>query len=119
MNKISDAEEKIMSIVWFYDGVPTTTKNVAHVADPDLFSITERCSAKFGKNWKFQTVATFLTRLVSKGYLTTYRIGRYTHYKPVITLEDYQKEKLSEVNDILFQGNMEKLITFVTNINKQ
>ena len=34
-----------------------------------------------GHEWKPQTVSTFLIRLVKKGYVSTYRKGRYFYYQ--------------------------------------
>ena len=51
MQRLSTAEETVMSVVWFYDGNATTLKPVAkNVADPDLFSITERLQTSYGKD---------------------------------------------------------------------
>ena len=56
--------------------------------DLDLMTVTERMKIEFGKEWKLQTVATFMQRLLKKGYIDIYRIGRYSHYKVLITRDE-------------------------------
>ena len=55
--KISDCEEMIMKILWESED------------DLNLMEVTNRVSTRYGKIWKLQTVATFLTRLKSKGWI--------------------------------------------------
>ena len=60
---ISECEEMIMSVLW---------KNT----DLNVVEITELLKLRFGKDWKLQTVCTFLTRLKSKGYINIYKTKR-------------------------------------------
>ncbi len=72
----------------------------------DLTTVTERAKERFGKEWKLQTVATFMTRLKGKGWIDIYRIGRYSHYHPLISVEEYREAKMKEFFDLYPQ--MEK-----------
>ena len=66
---------------------------------PDQLSLTEimqKVNSRFNKEWKPQTVSTFLARLVTKGYLSSYRQGRVFYYIPDITKETYASIKLAE-----------------------
>lgn len=56
---------------------------------PDLKSTIVELNGKYKKDWKPQTVSTFLSRLVKKGLLITARKGRYSYYTPVHELDDF------------------------------
>ena len=61
MKKVSDAEEIIMSVIW---------SNEEPMA---LDEIRTKANAACGKDWKPQTVSTFLTRLCKKGFISSVR----------------------------------------------
>ena len=92
--KISECEEVIMKIIWGQD------------EDPDLDTVTNKAGICFGKKWKKQTVATFMIRLKNKGWINIYKIGRRSHYHPLVTLEKYRKDKMAEFFELYPQ--MEK-----------
>lgn len=95
MNKISNCEEKVMKIIW------------DATEDPDLRTTMNAVNEKFGFNWKPQTVSTFLARLIGKGFLTSYRKGRYAYYVPEISLEDYRREQINELVKLLYNGDVD------------
>lgn len=99
--KLAECEEMIMSILW------------AAEEDLDLMTVTAKAKERFGKEWKLQTVATFMTRLQKKKYLSIYRIGRYSHYHPIVSLDEYRQAKLIEITNLLFDGKRAKLISFL------
>ena len=70
-----------------------------------MHQVTANANAKFGKDWKIQTVATFLTRLEKKKYISIYRVGRYSHYHPEVSKDEYRKIVLEEVVARLFDDN--------------
>lgn len=86
--KISDCEEMIMKVLW-------DAKE-----DLDLYQVTEEVRIRHGKVWKVQTVATFMTRLKKKGWIDIYKVKRYSHYRPKVKIEDYQKAKMIEIFDL-------------------
>lgn len=86
--KLSECEEMIMKILW------------ADEKDLDLVTVTQRAKERFGKEWKLQTVATFMTRLKGKGWIEIYRIGRYSHYHPLVSVEQYREKKIEEMFDL-------------------
>ena len=104
--KLAECEEMIMSILWFSE------------EDLDLITVTAKAKERFGKEWKLQTVATFMTRLEKKKYISIYRIGRYSHYHPVVSLDEYRKTKLEEVCTLLFDGDTTKMMEFIGNYGK-
>lgn len=54
------------------------------------------CKWKIQKNWKPQTVSTFLGKLVKKKFLEQYRDGRYFYYHILVTRHDYRCRMLKE-----------------------
>ena len=83
-NEISVCERMIMKVLWDAD------------EDLDLMTVTARVKEEFGKEWKLQTVATFMTRLQKKGYINIYRIGRYSHYHPLVEKDEFKMSTVSE-----------------------
>ncbi len=55
----------------------------------DLADITLRVNEAYDKEWKPQTVSTFLARLVKKGYLKNYRQGRVFYYQILVPQKEY------------------------------
>ena len=50
--------------------------------DLTVQEIMEQAKICFGREWKFQTVATFLERMKKKGCVSVCKIGRYSHFHP-------------------------------------
>ncbi|HBU82242.1 MAG TPA: BlaI/MecI/CopY family transcriptional regulator [Paenibacillus sp.] len=98
LQKLSDTEMELMEVIWECDP-PVTSTELLH-----MFS--ER-----GKEWKAQTISTFLSRLVDKGALTATRHGRTNKYVPRISPEDYKLLETQEVLDGLYQGSVKNLIS--------
>jgi len=102
--KISDCEEMIMKVLWDAG------------EDLDLIQVTEQVRIRYGKVWKLQTVATFMTRLKNKGWINVYKIKRYSHYHPIIEIEAYREEKMLEVVDLFAKLNKEDKIEALHNL---
>lgn len=102
--KISDCEEMIMKVLWDAG------------EDLDLVQVTEQVRIRYGKVWKLQTVATFMTRLKNKGWINIYKIKRYSHYHPIIEIEAYREEKMLEVVDLFAKFNKEDKIEALRNL---
>lgn len=101
--KLSECEEIIYSILLKSD------------QDLILAEITEQAK-QFGKEWKIQTTATFLTRMEKKGYTSSYRIDRRSHYHPLVPLKEYRKEKLSELRELLSFKSYKEMADFIKNM---
>ena len=102
--KLAECEEMIMSILWSSE------------EDLDLMTVVAKAKERFGKEWKLQTVATFMTRMEKKKYIDIYKIGRYSHYHPVVSLDEYRKGKMEEVCGILFEEDLEQMARFVADM---
>lgn len=94
IEKLSVCEEKIMKILW-----------ESKEGDLDLLTTKARIKQKYDKDYKLQTVATFLTRLQKKGFIEIYRIDRHSHYQPLISAENYKIMKLTEMLNLWFDGD--------------
>lgn len=99
--KLSECEEMIMSIL-LEAGEPLI-----------LTEIMKRAKTRFNKEWKMQTVATFMARMELKGYIGSYKVGRYSHYKPEITLVDFREQKFHEMQELLLFDNTVAMSNFL------
>lgn len=97
-NKITDCEQLVMKIVWRSE------------EDLCLMEIVDRVNVAFDKDWKPQTVSTFLGRLVKKGFVTMYRRGRQFYYHIVIAEKEYGERMIEECVDFWSDGDVSKLL---------
>ena len=77
---LTNCEEIVMKTVWDAE------------TELGLVDITQRVNETYHKEWKPQTVSTFLARLVKKGYLKHSRQGRVFYYQILISQKDYLRE---------------------------
>lgn len=92
--KLSEAEEMIMSVVW-------STREAVN-----LEQIRERANARFEKEWRPQTVSTFLYRLRQKGFLDACRKGRHVYYAPKISVQEYRAKAVETILKRLYFGDI-------------
>ncbi|GIP32074.1 BlaI/MecI/CopY family transcriptional regulator [Paenibacillus sp. J2TS4] len=97
VQKLSDTEMELMEVIWECDPPITSTKLL-------------RIFAGRGKEWKAQTMSTFLSRLVDKGALEATRHGRTNKYVPLISPKDYKLAETQHVLDGLYQGSVKNLL---------
>ena len=75
MRRLPDTELEVMKALW--------------ASGPDTpRAALEQALAQF--NWATNTINTYLTRLVEKGFVSVRREGRGNLYTPLISQEDYQ-----------------------------
>lgn len=72
--------------------------------------IMERANEENAKEWKPQTVSTFLTRLIEKGFVSPHRQGRAAYYKPLITKNDYWRAVMLEDARYFTQGDLGAMV---------
>lgn len=101
IKRLSECEELVMSIIWSLE------------EEPDLAAVMKRVNSRYSKEWKSQTVSTFLCRLVKKEYLKSYRKGRYTYYIPLIRRENYCESQIKNMAMMFFEGDESKLEDFL------
>ncbi|MDE7311690.1 MAG: BlaI/MecI/CopY family transcriptional regulator [Eubacterium sp.] len=98
MQQISESERILMKIIWKKGGTA-------------LFShIMEELKAEQNE-WKNNTVLTLLSRLVSKNYLKTSKIGRRNEYIATISEQEYQAVQTHGFLDKVYEGNVKNLVT--------
>jgi BlaI family penicillinase repressor len=93
--RISDAEHVVMEVLWAE--APLTAQTVA-----------QRLSDS--QEWTLPTVKTLLSRLVSKGALSTKADGRRFLYHPSIERADYVSGESQRLVDRLFGGRLTPLV---------
>lgn len=103
--ELSSCEKMVLSCIYEYQ----RKNDVA----PDLNSIVEMANAKFQKDWKMQTVCTFLTRMEKKGLISIERRRKNSRYMAVIPREIYLKQAFEEYAKLYFNDNMKQLRSFV------
>ena len=92
--KLSDTEMEVMRMIWASDH-PVTSG--------ELLNFFAR---KKGKEWKGQTIATFLARLVEKGVLLAARRGRSNTYTPRISPKEYRRLEAQSMLDQMYKGSV-------------
>lgn len=103
--ELSSCEKMVLSCIYEYQ----KRNDVA----PDLTSIVEMANGRFEKDWKVQTVCTFLTRMEKKGLITIERRKKNSRYIPVISREAYLKQAFGEFSKLYFNDNLKQLRSFV------
>jgi predicted transcriptional regulator len=97
INDISQCEKMVMKVIW------DSPEELA------LQGVMNRVNEENGKEWRPQTVSTFLARLVKKGFLTFYRKGRYSYYQPCISKEEFWRATMQENATFFSKGDMGEL----------
>jgi BlaI family transcriptional regulator, penicillinase repressor len=97
--KLSETEMEVMQVIW-ESGHPVTSGELL-----DIFAQQK------GKEWKGQTIATFLARLVEKGVLTSIKQGRANIYKPRMSPEEYRRQEAKSLLETLYEGSVKNFLT--------
>ena len=97
--KLSETEMEVMQIIWA-SGHPITSGELL-----DIFARNK------GKEWKGQTMATFLARLVEKGVLiSTKQQGRTNIYEPCMSPEEYRSQEAKSLLETLYEGSVKNFL---------
>ncbi len=104
--ELTDCEVLVMRVIW----------NSAEIMS--IQEITSKINHTFHKDWKTQTVSTFLSRAVKKGYLEMKRNGRSFDYYPLVSEQEYGKREINKCVDIWSDGKLENLIASFAETNK-
>ena len=87
--------------------------------EPQSFSqIFEYFNTTEGKDWKKQTLNTFLLRLTKKGFLKTEYKNHKRLYSPTVTLEEYNHQYARQVVDKSFHSSLTSFISAFTGNQK-
>lgn len=104
--ELTDCEVLVMRVIW----------NSAEIMS--IQEITSKINHTFHKDWKTQTVSTFLSRAVKKGYLEMKRNGRSFDYYPLVSEQEYGKREINKCVEIWSDGKLENLIASFSETNK-
>lgn len=97
--KLSETEMEVMQIIWA-SGRPMTSGELL-----DIFARNK------GKEWKGQTMATFLARLVEKGVLiSTKQRGRTNIYETCMSPEEYRSQEAKSLLETLYEGSVKNFL---------
>lgn len=78
--RLPEAEFEIMKLIWALGGEPTS---------PEVLAAAQRALPE--REWKAQTVLTFLARLEKKGFLVSFKRGRERSYRAEIGEAEYMR----------------------------
>lgn len=104
--ELTDCEVLVMRVIW----------NSAEIMS--IQEITSKINHTFHKDWKTQTVSTFLSRAVKKGYLEMKRNGRSFDYYPLVSEQEYGKREINKCVEIWSDDKLENLIASFSETNK-
>lgn len=96
--KLSETEMELMQVIWNIDR-PVKSNELLTIFTKDK-----------GKEWKGQTIATFLSRLVEKGVLFVKKEGRSNLYIPRLSLKEYKKREAQSLLDVLYEGSVKNFL---------
>ncbi len=100
-NDISTCERLVMKVIW------DSAEELA------LQEIMDGVNKENDKNWKPQTVSTFLSRLVKKGFLSMYRKGRYCYYQPLVSKDSFWRATMNENARFFAKNDMGELACYL------
>lgn len=103
--RLSPTEHEIMEFFW----------NVQ--AEYDFKELMQRFNEDGGKEWKKQTLNTFLSRLLDKGLLKRRMEGRKAYYSYRIDRTQYEQEKAKEVLENGYEGKITHFLAALTGNN--
>lgn len=95
--KLTESEELVMRAIWDCR------------KEPVLSDVVDRVNGYYGKDWKPQTVSTFLGKLVRKKYLRLQRNGKIYTYKLLVDEATYNKVQLNHLYIFLYKSDKEKM----------
>ena len=81
MEELTTAESMVMKTIW------------DHPHEMALQEIRKLTHETYGKDWKSQTVSTYIAKLVKKGFLRMNQSGRNATYEIIIPELSYQQEQ--------------------------
>lgn len=97
IEKLTESEELVMKGAWDCG------------KEPELKDVIGRVNGVYGKDWRPQTVSTFLAKLVRKGYLKMQRNGKIYTYKIIVSEEAYNREQLKQLCSFLYKNDKNAL----------
>ncbi len=94
MKDLTSAETIVMKTIWDADH------------EMSLSEIVRRANEAYDKDWKPQTVSTYLTKLVQKEFVRMHREGRFFFYEVLVQEEDYRSEQANKFIKFWDEGSV-------------
>ena len=101
-NAMSATEFYILQYLWTRETPATFSEIMSH------FNETEK------KEWKKQTVNTFLSRLSQKGFLNIDKSGKRAIYIPAVTSKQFYENYARQIVDDSYEGSIKNFICAFT-----
>lgn len=98
MQQISDYELELMKIVWANGGKA-------------LYADIAKALEDKGTPWTKNTIITLSSRLISKGFLKTNKIGRRNEYTAIVSETEYQAAQTQNFLDKIYEGSAKGLVS--------
>lgn len=98
IEKLTESEELVMKSIWDCR------------KEPVLSDVVDRVNGFYGKDWKPQTVSTFLAKLVRKNYLRLQRNGKIYTYKILISEGAYRQKLYKHHVSFWHQNSMSNFV---------
>lgn len=98
MQQITEYELELMKIVWANDSKALYVDIVKALEDK-------------GTPWTKNTIITLSSRLISKGFLKTTKIGRRNEYIAVVPEASYQAAQADTFLERIYEGNAKGLVS--------
>lgn len=103
--ELSLTEMEIMNVLW---------ENKAPMSFCELL---DYFNTKGGRNWKRQTLSTFVLRLGKKDLIVSEKTGRTVSYSPQISKDEYECRRAVNVIDVLYHGSISKFMAALAHGN--
>lgn len=105
-NAMSATEFYILKYLWSRETPATFSEIMTH------FNEEEK------KEWKKQTVNTFLTRLAQKGFLNIDKSGKRAIYIPSVSRKKYYEDYAQQIIEDSYEGSLKNFIYAFTENHK-
>lgn len=97
-NLLSEGELKIMKLLW------------THKKELSVPEIVELGKEAYGLDWSRNIVSTYLSRVVNKGYVESYKNGRKYYYHVIMTEDDYKAQMIAYDIEFYYHGSVGKYV---------
>ena len=105
-NAMSATEFYILKYLWSRETPATFSESMTH------FNEEEK------KEWKKQTVNTFLTRLAQKGFLNIDKSGKRAIYIPSVSRKKYYEDYAQQIIEDSYEGSLKNFVCAFTENHK-
>jgi predicted transcriptional regulator len=96
--ELSDTESLLMKIIWDYG------------KDIPMQDLMKELKERYQRDYARTTVATFMAKIIEKGFITTYRIGRNCQIHAEKSEAEYKARLMSLENSFWFNGSPAEMV---------